>query len=182
MFDKFMVFDVESIGLHGEGFAVGYVVVDRSGNRLAEAVYACDPLLCRGTRDGREWVAANIPTLSLTHPSPKALRAHFWADWMRWKPEGAVLAADVAWPVEARFLAECIDDERPRLRGDMGASAREWEGPYPLIDISSVRYAAGLDPLENGPRQDEETPIHNPLSDARQSARLLIEALRRGVT
>lgn len=30
----YMVFDVESIGLHGEGFAVGYVVVDRNGERL----------------------------------------------------------------------------------------------------------------------------------------------------
>ena len=34
--DKFMVFDVESIGLHGDGFAVAWVVVNREGERLGE--------------------------------------------------------------------------------------------------------------------------------------------------
>lgn len=175
----YMVFDVESVGLHGEGFAVGYVVVDaRSGKQLAEACYACDPQLCQGTKEGREWVAANVPTLSLTHPSLDVMRNHFWADWMRWNREGALLAADVPWPVEARFLASCIDDARPRIRGGMGKSTREWEGPYPLIDISSVRLAIGFDPLKSEDRLDDEKPIHNPLCDARQSARLLIEALR----
>ena len=33
MVDKFMVFDVESIGLHGDGFAVARVVVNRAGKR-----------------------------------------------------------------------------------------------------------------------------------------------------
>lgn len=178
MSEKFMVFDVESVGLHGEGFAVGYVVVDRTGMRLAESVYACDPITCVGTEEGRAWVAANVPPMLITHKTADALRNHFWADWMRWKSEGATLAADVPWPVEARFLAACIDDARPRIRGGMAKSDREWEGPYPLIDIASVRLAAGFNPMESGDRLDDESPVHHPLFDARQSARLLIEALK----
>jgi hypothetical protein len=37
--DKFFVFDVESAGLHGEGFAVGFVVVDREGNKRDEGLF-----------------------------------------------------------------------------------------------------------------------------------------------
>jgi len=40
---NFMVFDVESVGLHGEGFAVGYVVVNGDGETLEEGLYICDP-------------------------------------------------------------------------------------------------------------------------------------------
>ena len=36
--EKFMVFDVESIGLHGEGFAVAWVVVNRAGERLGDGL------------------------------------------------------------------------------------------------------------------------------------------------
>jgi len=85
------------------------------------------------------------------------------------KDKGAVLAADVPWPVEARFLAQCIDDE----------PGRKWDGPYPLIDIASVRLAAGLDPLASVERLAEELPQHDPLCDARQSGRLLVEAIQR---
>jgi hypothetical protein len=80
-----------------------------------------------------------------------------------------MLAADCAWPVEARFLAACVDDQPEQ---------RAWEGPYPLIDIASVRLAAGLDPLATVERLPSEMPAHDPLADARQSARLLIEALK----
>ena len=50
MADIFMVFDVESIGLHGDGFAVAWVVVNRSGQRLGEGCMACPRDLCAGTR------------------------------------------------------------------------------------------------------------------------------------
>jgi hypothetical protein len=52
------------------------------------------------------------------------------------------------------------------------------DGPYPLVDVASVRLAAGLDPLGAYDRTAGELPVHNPLADARQSARLLLEALK----
>jgi hypothetical protein len=74
----------------------------------------------------------------------------------------------VPWPVEAHFLSECVAD-RPQ--------EREWQGPYPLLDVASVRLAAGLDPLATVDRLPSELPAHDPLADSRQSARLLVEAL-----
>lgn len=165
----FMVFDVESIGLHGEGFAVGYVVVNRAGETLAEDTMACDPAHAGGTLTNREWVAANVPAMAYDHPTPAAVRHAFWNRWMRWKEKGAVLVADCCWPVEARFLAACVDDFR----------AREWEGPYPLHDLASVLLALGRDPLATNERLPNEKPAHHPLNDARQSARLLVAAIAR---
>jgi hypothetical protein len=174
----YMVFDVESVGLHGEGFAVGWVVVDTEGGEVACGAHACDPRgreNASGDDEGRAWVLANVPHsvwgLGGRWDAGTAYQAReaFWEDWQAWKAKGAILAADCPWPVEARFLAACVDDD---------PEARRWGGPYPFIDVASVRLAAGLDPLGTEERLPSELPIHDPLADARQSARLLIEALK----
>jgi hypothetical protein len=163
-----MVFDCESIGLHGETFAVGYVVVRSEGEELESNCWACYPDEAKGSEDGRRWVKENVPSLVRTNTSPSYLRNAFWDVWLRWKEKGAVLCADCAWPVEARFLAACVDNN---------PSARQWEGPYPLYDLASLRLAAGKDPLATEERLSHESPVHNPLADALQSARLLVETL-----
>jgi hypothetical protein len=166
----FMVFDVESVGLHGEGFSVGYVVVSPEGEEIAVGFAQCSPDAARGDDDGRAWVKANIPIdpAETCYESPYEVRFAFWEEWLKCKELGAVLVADCAWPVEARFLAACVDDDPVK---------RTWEGPYPLHDLASFRLAAGLDPLGANDRLPNELPAHDPLCDARQSARLLIEAL-----
>lgn len=166
---KFMVFDVESIGLHGEGFAVGYVVVDESGQEIDQGYFACEPYWADGDPEGRAWVNDNvIPHLqAATHEFPHEVRAAFSAAWLRWRAEGCLLVADCGWPVEARFLAACVEQRR------LG----QWEGPYPLHDVATTRLAAGLDPLAIEPRRPSELPAHHPTADARQSARLWLEAL-----
>jgi hypothetical protein len=165
---KYMVFDVESIGLHGEAFAWGYVVVDETGERLDEQWAACHPGVARGDDDDRRWVSDNIPRFEAACESPTSLRGAFWLAWMQWKQRGAILVSDCGWPVEARFLAACVDDDPVR---------RKWDGPYPLHDLASVILARGREPLETNTRLDDERPEHHPLADARQSARLLVEAL-----
>lgn len=165
-----MVFDVESIGLHGEGFAVGYTVVDDTGKELDADMITCPRGSACGTDADRDWVDKNIPDLlkgQVQHPIQ--VREIFWSRWENWKKEGAVLFADCAWPVEARFLIACIDD---------GVGHRNWDGPYPLHDIASVLLAKGKDPLAKFPRLENELSEHNPLCDARQSARILLEALK----
>lgn len=164
----FFVFDVESIGLHGEGFAVGFVVLDREGNQHEQGLFACPQHAARGSKDGFNWALVNIPPIEETHAAPWLVRAAFWRRWMEWKGRGAVLVADCAWPVEARFLVQCVDDN---------PSEREWHGPYPLHDLASVCLAQGGDPLATCERRENELPRHNPLGDARQSARLLMSAL-----
>ena len=163
-----MVFDCESVGLYGETFAVGWVVVDRDGNERDWGRLACDPNNAAGDHDGRAWVAENCPPIVATHDFPRQIRAAFWNQWLAHKERGAVLMADCAWPVEARFLASCVDDD----------AQRTWEGPYPLHELASFMVAAGMDPMATYDRRSDE-PQHDPLGDARQSARLLVSALKK---
>lgn len=168
----YMVFDVESAGLHGEGFAAAWVIVRAEPpgryELLADAIAVAQP-----TDLIPDWVRENVlPVLPpATHATSLTLRREFWRVWSYWRRQGAILAADVNWPVEARFLTACVDDDR---------RCREIDAPYPLLDIASVRRGAGLDPLAEQPRTEFEMPPHNPLADARQSARLLMEALGYG--
>jgi hypothetical protein len=166
----FMVFDVESVGLHGEGFAVGYVVVDRAGVERDAGLFACPSGTASGDGDGRAWIAENvhIGPDDIWCDDPRDVRSEFWGYFRKWKADGATLWADCCWPVEARFLAACVDDH---------PASRTWEGPYPLHDVATLRLAAGSDPLATVDRVPDEIPAHNPLDDARQSARLLIGAL-----
>jgi len=167
--ELFMVFDVESIGLHGEGFAVGWVVVNREGRRFEEGCLACSPELAGGSLESRKWVDENVPPIVPSQcATPRAVRAAFWSAWRKWVDQGAVLVADCAWPVEARFMALAVED-------DIGE--REWNGPYPLHDLASMLLALGRDPLTPTQRLADELPAHHPLMDARQSARQLVEAL-----
>jgi hypothetical protein len=169
--DSFMVFDVESVGLHGEGFAVAYVVIDHAGEPIVTGAYHCDPRCAAGSAADREWVAANVTVSPFGKMGyPVDVRDEFWRAWVFARERGATLWADCCWPVEARFLAACVDD-KPK--------SRRWDGPYPLHDVATLRFAAGLDPLDYSERLPEELPAHNPLADARQSARLLVEALDR---
>lgn len=180
MLRRFMMFDVESIGLHGEGFAVGAVIVE-DGQTLGEHYFYCGPEKASGGNEGRSWVATNVPEPDWVRYGMEGVRGHnchsaddmraqFWKIWRLTQSLGGVLVADCAWPVEARFLAACVDDQ---------STKREWEGPYPLHELASFRLAAGLDPLATETRLPRELPAHDPLCDARQSARLLIEALDR---
>lgn len=163
-------FDVESIGLHGEGYAVGYVVI--FGGKEVEARYfACAPRLADGFESDREWVANNIPEIVSESPDPFTVREKFWRVWMHWKAQGAVLAADCGWPVEGRFLNRCVDAL---------SKERAFAGPYPFLEISSVLWARGIDPMANYDRLPNELPKHDPVCDARQSARLLLHAIHLG--
>lgn len=163
----YMVLDCESIGLHGETYAVGYVVI-QDGNELESGMFACPSGMAEGVESDRQWVCQNIPSLGFNSPDAFTVREKFWRRWLEWKAKGALLAADCAWPVEARFLAACVD----ALPDD-----RRFSGPYPLVEISTWMMVSGKDPMKDYPRLESELPKHNPLADARQSARLLSEAI-----
>lgn len=167
---SFFVFDVESIGLHGEGFAVAGGVYLENGAAQWEFAFACGMHDAAGLLEDRKWVSENVPILEVTHRSLVSMRDAFWGEWTKAKQgfHDIKMAAECAWPVEARFLASCVDDDPP---------SRKWTGPYPLHDIASFMAAAGMDPMATYPRLPSEEPAHNPLKDARHSARLLAQAL-----
>lgn len=160
----FFVFDVESVGLHGEGYAYGFVVVNQDGTELDAGRCSCDPNNAWGDASGRHWIAQNCPELFVSEPDPSSVRRRFADEWSEWSKYGAIMVADCPWPVEARFLTECVREH--------GMS-----GPYPLIDVGSVVLAKGGNPIATFDRKDNELPKHDPLADARQSARILIENL-----
>jgi len=159
------IFDVESIGLHGEGFAVAGGVF-RDGEQLTKFLFACDPRRAEGRPEDHQWVAQNVPPLTATHDYPHQVRAAFVEEWLSSEAAvpGLAMAAECGWPVEANFLLAC---------------AREHPGfqPYPVHEIASVFLAAGMDPLATYPRLPDELPVHHPMADARQSARLMFEAM-----
>jgi hypothetical protein len=160
------IFDVESIGLHGEGFAVAGGLYSPDGKCRQEFAYHCQPDRAKGDAKDRAWVAQHVTigAESLEYATPKEMRDAFWETWMHMKQHlGAEMFVECGWPVEAAFLEACIkDDER-----------RNWEGPYPLHEIASFMLAAGLDPMAAYAREERELPAHEALADARLSARLL---------
>ena len=162
------VFDVESIGLHGEPFSVGYVVF-KDGELAAANSYSCDRAIVSGSDDDRAWVNENVPVTPITHDTLEGVLDAFWEAWMDWKKSGAQMFAECAWPVEAKFLAMCIGRVYPQGK---------WDGPYPLHEIASFMAAAGMNPMANYDYDPYEVK-HDPLSDAKQSARLLHKALER---
>lgn len=164
------VFDVESIGLHGEAFAVAGGIYLANGAVQEEFCFACPESEALGHPDDRKWVKENIPILETTHRTTRGIRDAFWQIWKRAKDAGCIMVADCGWPVETNFLRACVADD---------PEARKWSGPYPMFDASSFIAAAGDDPLGKNPRTPSEMPEHNPLADARQSARLISEALKK---
>lgn len=171
---KVFVFDVESIGLHGEGFAVagGFYDIGLEGVKaIEEFSFSCPIDNCSGLPKNIEWCKSNVtlPKNNVECKSPLEVRKKFWEVYERYrKDNNIIIAAETPWPVEAKFLEDCINDD---------PLEREWSGPYPLIDITSVMFAVGMEHMKMFNRNKNELPEHNPLADSRLSARLLKVAL-----
>lgn len=185
----YLSFDVESIGLFGPPFAFGYVVVDEKGEEYESGIYGWDfrshPLTEAYenystsrwdiTEDNLEWVEKNVlPTLPdgwVTCSGLKEFCSQVYSKvWSRCKRdhEDLTFVSDCPVPVEANFVETML---KIVGRRDMMAS------PYPLIDVASVLLGRGYDPLKEYERKENEQPSHNPENDARQSVRIMIEAI-----
>lgn len=166
--ELFFVFDVESVGLYGEAFAVGGGIYQEYGEPLREFRFACPRELAYGSRDDRIWIDENIKRIEANCLNPQEVREKFWKEWRLADGLGAKAFAECSYPVEANFLKFCVLDDYPN---------RRLAAPYPLHDVSTVIFCAGEDPMKNYGRLENELPKHDPLADARQSARLLWESL-----
>lgn len=200
-----LVFDCESVGLHGEAFAVGYVLL--LGEQIIDESWAyCPPSRARGTREGRDWVREHCPWAEqgLSEPirqehklppgrrflSPGELGSWFWDRWLEQRDQGAELWADVPWPVEARFLIDVIEAARegrsnPAEYGMVVSSppsARETQGPYPLFDVRTYVEAlvSGRPEVEGSAAEgvDATVLVHHPIADARVSVQRLLRVER----
>ena len=173
MESPWLVIDVESCGLHGAPFAVGAVLMVRG---LWDHLY----MKCWATKvpdDGwlseedLAWVKANVKVKPNCEHIVEVYENFLnWWHMLQLKYPGIRMAADCAWPVEARFLLEVANHARK--------SGRKFE-VYPLVDISSVMLMVGLDPLASYPRAEYNLPAHHPLNDAKHSAGIFYDCMRR---
>jgi hypothetical protein len=156
---KIMMFDVESDGLYGEGFAVGAVVA------LTEPTGACTIIerfeLMADTNITNSWVKENVLGHLGNMPkvkSTKELRTKFYEFYMKNKP-GCLIYSDCNYPVETNFLSDIVKDD----------SSRSWDMPFPLMDCcnSDNIDISRNDFFKNG--TSEDLKVHNPLDDAKAS-------------
>lgn len=168
----YFCFDVESVGLYGEGFAVGYCVSDGE-KEIESGIFNCPLHTAKGNTEDNNWVRKNVVP-HLPEPNceyPEEVRYKFWEVLQRYKEEeeykeGLVVLVDCGYPVEYRFLKDCVL---------VSPETRKWEVPYPIHEVGTALLLTGQNPLENYERLPNEMPKHNPLADARQSLRLFLE-------
>lgn len=172
---KIFSFDAETNGLWGQGFAIGALVYDESGEEVARFVGRLPD-----TAVTDEWVRTKVlPTLAgvpVTHETYEALLADFARFYLENK-EGADVVVHMGYIVEARVLRDMHD------LGFIG----EWDGPYPLFDVSGNLQAAGEDPTsvdsyaaKYGLSVAEfEGGTHNPLYDSAVTAAVYRHLLSR---
>jgi hypothetical protein len=174
----YFIFDVESVGLHGEAFAVAAQVFDAMGEPIQGEGgwwHSTNRDNAVGTKENRDWIEKNVPPIKTSKLTGRDLRDFFWDSWHEAKSRypGVVMAAECVWPVETNFLSACVADNPVQ---------RQFEGPYPLHDIASIMMAAGMDPMATYERVHEEKdiyPAHHPLGDVKHSAWCLNAALQR---
>lgn len=171
---KLLSIDVESNGLHGEAFAVGAVLAQADGTLLDDFQGRC-PI--NGEVD--DWVKKNVlkamKDFHQTHDNARAMRDAFWQWFIAAKQRADYVMTDNGYPVEARFLIQCQDDD---------IDNRYWDHAFPMLDLSSMLLQAGIKPLAVKQQFVAEfikgQPIlqHNPRFDAWVSALAAIKAWR----
>lgn len=161
---KYFVFDVESAGLYGEGFAVGYAVVDDTDFLMHASDWRTAGIGAVECAESQcDWLRAHLPAEVLFPDQcegiPKLslnqLRAWFESELEKFP--GCMLVSDCAFPVETNWLLACKI------------------APYTLIDVSTALLLSGRDPVGTFDRKPNELPAHHPMADALQSARMLLE-------
>ena len=166
MKQNILVFDVESTNLHGSGFAVGAIVVNRGGTEVDRF----ELLSKDGEALANDWAKGNvIPHLQdmAWCNTDRELRDAFYEFYMKHK-DTAEIWSDCNFPVETNFLTEIVKDD---------FEARQWNMPYPLKDISTI-VDIDLDRVKECGIKDLRK--HNPLDDARASVYFLLKTLECG--
>lgn len=187
-----MMLDVESVGLHGEALAYGYVIEEqapgaRDSYRVVEEGFAiANPLVCSGERQDFDWLKTNVfPWINAMNPvfPPEGGTPIIQSD-----PTTGVLVTLCDGPVSLRETFWSLwERERARetqLWGDVcwpveanflsacvrAKTGRKFKGPYPLLDVAPLWQAHCGGVLL---RQPSELPEHHPLMDCRHSLRKL---------
>lgn len=134
---KYLFVDAETDGLYGKFLTVAALVCDEQGRETAQ--FSCRWKFTENDIES-DWVKENVlPYLSeetVVETEEDMLRA-FW-DFYRSQGEVRCIG-DVVYPVESRLFERCVRMKLPE---------REFQGPFPLLDLGGMLYARGIDPLQ----------------------------------
>jgi hypothetical protein len=104
------------------------------------------------------------------------MRSAFWEWFKAAKEQADYVLVDNGYPVEARFLIDCQDDN---------IDERYWDHPYPLLDLAGILLQVGEKPLTVRSKYAEErlgnqkVNRHNPRWDAWVSVQAALKAFER---
>ena len=165
MLQKFLFVDAETNGLYGEFITVAMIVTNKDGEEL-DRFY--EGIRIESKESYLPWVRENVlPYLGEYHirETEEELLKSVWEFWLKYK-DSVYVIADIPYPVEARLFTRCVEQNREK---------REFQGPFPLMDFSSMLFIKGIDPLVErdslliGKREGK---IHNALSDVKTMIQL----------
>ena len=162
---KIFSFDAETDGLWGEAFSIGALVYDENGAEIARFVarmpdgYVSD-----------EWVRTNVLPqligLPVTHQDFQSMLADFSKFYLENKADADVIV-HMGYIVEANLLRQMHS----------GGLIGDWDGPYPLFDVSGNLQQVGEDPTsvdgyvqKHGLEVPDFGTTHNPLYDSAVAA------------
>lgn len=178
------MFDVESVGLYGSGFAFGAVVSDEKGNIIDKCSYACltEEIISELKKidffvngDGKD-IITECKKLKQVNNLVE-LRQKFYDFYLENK-ENCDIYSDVNYPVETNFLRDIVLDDIDNRQSNM---------PYPLLDVANL-VSCNIDRTEKYTKDNaayicqdvaNRKPVkHNPLWDSICSLYCLIKAVK----
>ncbi len=160
--NKYLFVDAETDGLYGKFISIAMVVADHAGNEL-EHIYI--GLSNPGKHIKENWVRENVLPILGEYEEYEDEHSLLEAAWSFWRAhaQNSYIIVDVMHPVESRLFTRCVEHN---------IEERIFQGPFPMLDLSSMLYAIGINPLEA--REKLAKPLdkgmqHNALYDARMA-------------
>lgn len=162
--------DAETDGLYGTFLTVGIYVMSEKGEEIDSAYYG---IKRDNMHVSEPWVIENVlPILGLYEEceEEEELLEKVWHFWEKYW-EDAYAVADVQYPVECRLFEKCVQKDLQN---------RMYKAPFPLLDVSSILWANGIDPLEERKKllKNVQKNQHNALDDAIMSAEIIRTLLK----
>lgn len=158
---KIFSFDAETNGLYGEAFSIGAIVME-NGQETSTFVARC-PIEGEVNPYVAENVLPQMEQISETHENYDAMLESFMQYYMDNKEDADVIV-HMGVPVEAKLF---LDAHKKGIIND-------YDGPYPLIDISAYpEVGTSVDTYNRNNNivvPDIEGGTHNPIYDSRAAA------------
>ena len=157
--------------MYGSFLTAALIAVDNKGEEI-ESLYL--GIAREKMQITEPWVRENVlPKLGAYEAceDERELLKRAWDFWLKYREE-AYAIADVAYPVECRFWQACVQ---------LDEVTNAMLAPYPLLDLGSLLYSKGYDPLTDRDSLAEgfqRAELHNALYDARLAIEICKKRIR----